>query len=308
MHTVPLGRSGLDVSPLCLGGNVFGWSADEHESFAILDAFVEAGGNFIDTADMYSEWKPGNQGGESESIIGRWIKARGNRDQLVIATKVAKWSKRPGLSGANIAAALDDSLVRLQTDHIDLYYAHEDDDITSLDETLGAFNAGVVAGKVRAIGASNYSADRVAQALAVSRQNNLAEYTVIQPEYNVISRSEFEGALQTLATDEGLAVAPYYALARGLLTGKYTRNLDVTSVRAADIAETIDERSWLVVDAVRTVAGDHGCSMAAVALAWLRQQPGVVIPIASATRPSQLAEMMQPVTLTDTEVSYLTSL
>lgn len=307
MEQVALGTTGIMVSDLCLGGNVFGWSADAAQSHTVLDAFLDAGGTFVDTADVYSEWADGNRGGESETIIGDWMAARGNRDRVVVATKVAKLSTRSGLGATNIAAACEDSLRRLRTDHIDIYYAHHDDTETPLEETLTAFDALVKSGKVRCIAASNYTATRLGQALEVSRQLGLTSYAAVQPEYNAVSREHFEGPLQDLCRREGLAVLPYYAVARGLLTGKHTRALDVVSVRTEDIGETVDDRAWRVVDAVRHIAAGHGVSMAAVSLAWLRAQPGVTSPIASARTTDQLAELVQRVALTAEDLARITA-
>ncbi|MBV9491274.1 MAG: aldo/keto reductase, partial [Verrucomicrobia bacterium] len=216
-----IGSTDLDVFPLALGGNVFGWTANEQESAAVLDAYVAAGGNFIDTADMYSEWAPGNSGGESEAIIGRWMKARGNRDRVSIATKVGKLSRLSGLSAKTIRIGAEASLQRLQTDRIDLYYAHADDPETPLEETLGAFDALVREGKVRYIGASNYTAPRLAEALAVSKRHGFARFVALQQHYNLMERREYEGELATVVQREGLSSVPYFALAKGFLTGKY---------------------------------------------------------------------------------------
>jgi aryl-alcohol dehydrogenase-like predicted oxidoreductase len=283
----------LDVFPLALGGNVFGWTAGEQESFTVLDAYAAAGGNFIDTADMYSEWVPGNSGGESETIIGRWMKARGNRDRIIIATKVGKLSRLSGLSAKTIKVAVEQSLERLQTDRIDLYYAHADDPQTPLEETLGAFDALVRNGKVRYIAASNYSASRLAEALEVSTRHGFARYVALQPHYNLMEREEYEGALADVVRREGLSAIPYFALAKGFLTGKYRPGgPEVKSARAEGARAYLDERGLRVLAALDEIAGAHHTTVAAVALAWLLAQPTVVAPIASARNTAQLAEIL----------------
>ena len=295
----------LDVHPLYLGGNPFGWTADEAQSFAVLDAYVAAGGNFIDTADVYSEWAPGNQGGESERIIGNWMRARGNRDSLIIATKVAKLSTRRGLGRANVIAAVDDSLRRLQTDHIDLYYAHEDDQSVPLEEVLTTFAELIAAGKVRHIAASQYTAPRLAEAMRVARELGVPGYVGLQTEYNLMSRA-YEQDLQQVCVDEGIACFPFYGLARGFLSGKYRAGVDVQSVRAGDVLSLYgNERGWTMVDVLGGIAARHGVSPSAVALEWLRRQPGVLAPLASARTPEQLTELMQPVDLNDEDVDLL---
>ncbi|MET9485355.1 aldo/keto reductase [Nocardia sp. NPDC006630] len=296
-----LGTTDLDIYPLCLGGNVFGWTADREQSFAVLDAFTAAGGNLIDTADAYTAWVPGNSGGESESIIGEWLESRGNRDAVFIATKVAKWSGRPGLSAANIRAAVEDSLRRLRTDRIDIYYAHHDDTEVPLAETLGAFDELVRAGKVRYLGASQYTAPRLAEALAVSDREGLARYQVVQPGYNLMDRTEYEGELAELCVSEKLAVLPYYGLAKGFLTGKYRPGADESgtqSPRAAGARAYLDERGLRVLEALDEVAAAHDVPVAAVALAWLRAQPAVAAPIASARTPDQLGALLASAELT----------
>lgn len=305
---VALGTTGLRVYPLCLGGNVFGWSATEDESFAVLDSYVAQGGNFIDTADMYSEWHTGNIGGESETIIGNWMTSRGNRSDIIVATKVAKLTTRPGLSKANIIAAAEDSLRRLNTDYIDLYYAHEDDESVTQDETLDAFNSLVEQGKVRHIGASNFSAPRLQSALDLSSAKDLASYAALQPHYNLVARNEYEGALAIVALAHNLTVLPYFSLAAGFLTGKYTRGANVDSVRAEDVNEYATDRAWTILDRVREIAEELNTSVSAVSLAWLRAQPGNVIPIASARTVEQLAGIMPIVNLSDEHVSSLNNL
>lgn len=306
----PLGHTDLLVHPLCLGGNVFGWTADDAQSFAVLDAYAAAGGNFIDTADVYSAWVPGNQGGESEMIIGRWMKSRGARDRTIVATKVGSAPGVKGLAAATIAQAADASLRRLGADRIDLYFAHFDDPTTPLDETLGAFDALVRAGKVRYIAASNYTAARLAEALAVSDRNGLARYTVLQPHYNLVQRHDYEGALQDLCVREGLACVPYFSLAMGFLTGKYRPGSAVDSVRAQGAGKYLDAHGLRVLAELDALAALRHTTVAAVALAWLRQQPSVVAPIASARTPAQLAELlpMATLTLTDAEVARLSTL
>ncbi len=266
----PLGKTGIEVFPLCLGGNVFGWTADEAASFAVLDAYAEAGGNFIDTADVYMASAAGNAGGESETIIGRWMAARANRDQLVIATKCGAMPGLGGLGAETIRSAAEASLERLGTDRIDLYYAHVDDPSTPQEETLGAFDELVRAGKVRHIGASNYTADRLESALAVSDSAGLARFAALQPKYNLIERDDYEGALMDLVQREGLACVPYFGLARGFLTGKYhPEKPAVSSPRAERAAAHLERVGTRVLDVLEEVAAGHGTSPAAVALAWV---------------------------------------
>jgi aryl-alcohol dehydrogenase-like predicted oxidoreductase len=292
LPTVPLGSTGIAVSPLCLGGNVFGWTADEDESMAVLDAYTAAGGNFVDTADGYGNWVEGNPRGMSERIIGRWMAARGNRDELVIATKVGRAQGMRGLAAETIRTGAEQSLERLGTDRIDLYYAHADDPETPLEETMAAFDELVRAGKALHVAASNYSAPRLAEALRVSDREGLVRYAALQPEYNLVSRSEYEGELQELAVAEGLACLPYYALASGFLTGKYRPDgPEVQSARAGSARKHLD-RAAHVLAILDEVAAAHATTVAAVALAWLRAQPGVTAPIASARTPEQLAELL----------------
>ncbi|GAA4851990.1 aldo/keto reductase [Saccharopolyspora rosea] len=288
-----LGTTDLDIYPICLGGNVFGWTADRDDSFAVLDAYTAAGGNFIDTADGYSAFAAGNSGGESETMLGEWLRARGNRDSVVLATKVGMWDRRPGLSAANIRAAADDSLRRLGTDHIDLYYAHQDDDSVPLEETLGAFDELVRAGKVRHIAASNYTAPRLAEALEISRREGLARYVALQPHYNLVERAGFEGELAGLCAREELAVLPYFALAKGFLTGKYRPGDDTSeSPRAEGARAYLDERGVKVLAALDEIATLRGVPVASVALAWLLGQPTVAAPIASARTTDQLTALL----------------
>jgi len=289
----PLGHSGLSVAPLALGGNVFGWSADKGASFAVLDAFVEAGLDLIDTADVYSAWVPGNRGGESETIIGEWLARSGKRAQVTLATKVAKWASRRGLSPANIAAAADDSLRRLGVDTIDLYFAHEDDADVPLADTLGAFARLIEAGKVRAIGASNYSAARFAEALAVSAEHGLPRYEVLQPEYSLVARKEYEDTLAPLVQESGVGVVCYYALASGFLTGKYRSEADLSksAARASAVGKYLNGHGLRLLAALDDVGKRHAATPAQVALAWLMAQPGISAPIASATSAGQVAEL-----------------
>lgn len=304
---IPLPGTDLHVHPLCLGGNVFGWSADADESFALLDDYAEAGGNFIDTADSYMWRAPGNSGGESERIIGDWMAARGNRDDIVVATKVGSWPEHPGLSPANIRTAVEGSLSRLRTDRIDLYYAHRDDPDTPLEETVAAFDKLVRAGTVRHVAASNYDAPRLAEALAIAERNGLARYVAAQPHYNLMER-DFERDLAGLLTEKGLSCLPYFGLAKGFLTGKYVQDTPVESVRAEGAAEYLNARGRAVLAVLAEVASAHGVTKAAVALAWLASRPTVSTPIASARTRAQLAELlpMADLALTADELDRLT--
>jgi aryl-alcohol dehydrogenase-like predicted oxidoreductase len=293
-----IGTSSLQVAPLMFGGNVFGWTADEATSFSILDAFTDAGLNFIDTADVYSAWVPGNQGGESETIIGKWIAKSGKRDKVVIATKVAKDARRPGLSAANITAAVEDSLRRLQTDYIDVYFSHEDDQKVRLEETLGAYQRLIEAGKVRVIGASNYTGARIEEALAVSKQAGLPAYQIIQPEYNLYDRARYEADIEPVAMAQKLAVVPYYSLASGFLSGKYRSREDLAkSTRGSRVEKYLDHRGIRILAALDYVAERHGSTLAAVALAWLIARPSITAPIASATSLDQLESLSAAVRL-----------
>ncbi|MFI5168508.1 MAG: aldo/keto reductase [Thermoanaerobaculales bacterium] len=302
-----IGTSSLDVFPLCLGGNVFGWTADEEQSRAVLDAYVAAGGNFIDTADAYSAWAPGHTGGESETILGRWMADRANRDSIVIATKVGMLPNLRGLTARTVRAAAEGSLRRLRTDRIDLYYAHVDDAATPLEETLTEFDALVREGKVRYIAASNYKAPRLAEALATSERLGLARYVALQPHYNLVHRDEYEDGLATLCARERLACFPYSALASGFLSGKYRPGGKVESARAGNAAKYLDERGLRILAALDAIAVERRTTVAAVSLAWLRTRPAVVAPIASARTPEQLAELLPFVSmrLTDDEVAAL---
>jgi len=300
MDVRDLGGSGLKTPRLVLGGNVFGFTANGEDAFRLLDRFVAAGGTMIDTADVYSAWVPGHKGGESETLLGEWLRRRGRRDDVLIATKVGMLPGEGGekLEPARIAAAAEASLQRLGTDYIDLYYAHQDDETTPLADSLGAFDALVKAGKVRAIGASNYSAARLAEALDISERGGLARYTVLQPEYNLVARDSFEGALQQVASERGLGVLPYFGLALGFLTGKY-RNADDAgkSVRGDRAIKYLDDRGRKVLTALDDIAAETGATQAQIALAWLAARPGVTAPIASATTLAQLEELLGVLTL-----------
>ncbi|MBK9373207.1 MAG: aldo/keto reductase [Holophagales bacterium] len=292
-----IGTTDLDVFPLCLGGNVFGWTIDEPQSIAVLDAYAAAGGNFVDTADMYSSWVPGNAGGESEAILGRWMTGRRNRDRMVVATKVGKLPGLDDLSAKTIRTAAENSLRRLGTDRIDLYYAHADDPATPLEETLGAFDALVREGKVLHVAASNFTEARLSEALAVSLREGFARFVALQPHYNLVHRAEYESALAPLCSREGLACFPYYALASGFLAGKYRPGVKVDSARAAGAAKYLDDRGLRVLAALDAIASRRETTVAAVSLSWLLTRPAVVAPIASARTPRQLAELLPAVSL-----------
>jgi aryl-alcohol dehydrogenase-like predicted oxidoreductase len=309
VHKRPLGKSLLSIAPLALGGNVFGWSADEKRSFELLDAFVDAGFNLIDTADVYSAWVAGNRGGDSETIIGKWFKRSGKRDHVVIATKVGKWNEQPGVSPRNIQLAVEGSLKRLQSDHIDLYQAHEDDASVPLHETLDAFGRLIDAGKVRVIGASNYKADRLAEALKVSKDNNLPRYESLQPEYNLADRSGYEQSLEPLIRAENIGVISYYSLASGFLSGKYRSDADLakSTARGGAVKKYLNPRGTRILAALDAVAADHRATPAQIALAWLMARPGITAPIASATSVEQLRELFGSarLALTDNEIAQL---
>ncbi len=298
----PLGSSDLTVSPICLGSNVFGWTADDDASFAVLDTFVELGGNFIDTANVYSAWVPGNQGGESETIIGRWLRSRGVRDSVIIATKVG-YPGPPafpqGLAPHQIRENATGSLTRLQVDRIDLYYAHKDDATTPLLESLTAFDALRRDGLIRVMGTSNYGAPRLRELLAVCDAAALARPVVHQPHFNLLDRDGYVGALETLCREEGLAVAPYFALARGFLSGKYRPDAPVpTTGRAPGVrSDYMDARGWGMLAVLDRVAAAHGATVAQVSIAWLLSRPGISSPIVSATTPAQLVELAGAVSL-----------
>jgi len=296
MQLRTLGRSTLRVSPLCLGGNVFGWTAAESASFAVLDAMAAAGLNFIDTADVYSVWVPGHRGGESETVLGNWLKRRAKRQDVVIATKVGMQMApdRKGLSAAHIARSAEESLRRLQTDHIDLYFSHSDDASVPMEETLGAYQKLIAQGKVRAIGASNFTAARLAEALEVSRKNGLPRYEVLQPHYNLYARAGYESELEPLCVKEHIGVVNYYALASGFLTGKYRTPADATkSARGKGVVEKfLNDRGLRILAALDDVGRRYSASPASVALAWQIARPSITAPIASATTVDQLNELV----------------
>jgi aryl-alcohol dehydrogenase-like predicted oxidoreductase len=295
-----LGKSGLEVAPLAFGGNVFGWTVDEQTSFKLLDAFVSAGLNLIDTADIYSGWVPGNSGGESETIIGKWLKQSGNREKVIIATKVGMEMSpdKKGLAKDYILRSAEDSLRRLQTEYIDLYQSHQDDPETPLEETLEAYGQLIEQGKVRAIGASNYSAERLSQALKVSRENGLPRYESLQPLYNLYDRAEYEGKLEPVCEENGLGVISYYSLASGFLTGKYRSEADLSkSARGGGIKKYLNERGFRILEVLDQVAKQHNSTQSGVALAWLIARPSIMAPIASATSLEQLEDLIGAATL-----------
>ncbi|KQO20081.1 aldo/keto reductase [Acidovorax sp. Leaf78] len=297
MNLRPLGRSGLQVSPLCFGGNVFGWTADQATSFSLLDAWVDAGFNFIDTADVYSRWAPGHAGGESETVIGQWLRASGKRDRIVLATKVGKdmGDGKVGLRPEYIRQAVEASLKRLQTDRIDLYQSHDDDATVPLADTLGAYADLIRAGKVRAIGASNYSAARLAEALQTSERLHLPRYESLQPLFNLYDRAVFEDALQPLCVEHGVGVINFYALAAGFLTGKYRTAADAAkSARGTNTtAKYLNDRGLRILAVLDAVAQRYGATPGQVAVAWQMRQPAIVAPIASATSLGQLQELVK---------------
>jgi aryl-alcohol dehydrogenase-like predicted oxidoreductase len=306
-----LGATDFETVPLVFGGNVFGWTADRAASFALLDRFVERGGSMIDTADVYSAWVAGHKGGESETIIGEWLRRSGKRDSVIIATKVGMLPGEGGdkLAPARIAAACEASLRRLGTDHIDVYFAHQDDPDTPQEAVLEAFGKLIEAGKVRVIGASNFHAARLKSALDIARDKGLPHYRVAQPEYNLVSRKKFEGELQDLCVDHNIAVTPYYGLASGFLTGKYRSQADTKqSVRGGGMANLIEHKMG-VIAAMDEVAAETGATLAQIALAWLAAQPGVTAPIASATSIDQLDDLMGAIDLelSDDQLDRLTA-
>lgn len=306
----------IDLHPLCLGGNVFGWTADRDASFAVLDAFRDAGGTMVDTADSYMWRVEGNTGGDSERILGEWLESRGGRGHTVVATKVGSWPERPGLSAANVRAACEDSLRRLRTDHVDLYYAHRDDPDTPLEETLEAFDGLVRAGLVRHVGLSNYDAGRLSSALTIAEQRGFARPVAVQPHYNLVERAGYEDELAEVVSSADLGCLPYFALAKGFLTGKYrpgdappADDSPMAHARGAGAVEYLDARGERVLGALDEVAAAHAVPVAAVALAWLAEQPTVTAPIASARTLDQLATLlpMAEVQLAPDELAALTA-
>ena len=300
MKTRKLGGSGLEVSPICLGGNVFGWTADEPASFAILDAFVGAGFNFIDTADVYSRWVPGHRGGESETVLGHWFKRSGHRKKVILATKVGieMAPDKQGLSKAYILREVEESLQRLQTDYIDLYQSHKDDPGAPLEETLEAYDQLIKQGKVRAIGASNYSAARLAEASKVSKQHGLPRYECLQPHYNLYERAAYENDLEPLCLKEGIGVIPYFALASGFLTGKYRSEADLAKgPRGQMVKKYLDERGFRILAALDEVGKKLHSTPGKVAIAWLIARPSITAPIASATNVEQLKDLVDAANL-----------
>ena len=308
MITIP--ESDLVVHELCLGSNIFGGNATEAESHLVMDAYRSHGGNFIDTADMYNQWVEGHVGGESESVIGSWMKSRGNRSDMVIATKVSKMDRRPGLSAKNILAACEDSLNRLQTDYIDLYYSHADDESVSLEETLGAYAQLIAEGKVRYIAASNFTAARLRESVQFSHDNNLPGYIAVQDLYNLIVRDGYEKDLAPTVADLGITNLPYYGIARGFLSGKYRPGVtEVDSKRAAGAREHANDKNYAVLAAMDEISAAHNnAPLSAIALAWLRSQPTVSAPISSARTVAQLEEIVQVIHLTSDEVEKLNAL
>ncbi|QKJ29990.1 aldo/keto reductase [Mucilaginibacter mali] len=295
MEKRELGKTGIAVSPLMFGGNVFGWTIDEATSFKLLDAFTDAGLNFVDTADVYSRWVQGNKGGESETIIGNWFKRSGKRDKIVLATKVGKdmGDGKKGLAAGYIKQAIEDSLKRLQTDYIDLYQSHDDDLNTPFEETLEAYSQLIKEGKVRVIGASNYKTNRLAQALQVSAEKNLASYQTLQPEYNLYARQDYETNLEPLCLERGLGVVPFYSLASGFLTGKYRSEADFNkSKRGGGMTKYLNDRGLRILDSLDKIADQYQTSQASVALAWLMSRPSITAPIVSATSIGQLKDLI----------------
>ena len=304
---IKLANTDLTIYPLCLGGNVFGYSADKENSEAVLSFYADNGGNFIDTADMYSQWAPGHIGGESETIIGNWMKKRGNRSQMIIATKVGKLDTKPGLSPSNIISACEDSLKRLGSDYIDIYYSHQDDLDTPIEQSLGAYDSLIKAGKVRYIAASNFTPERLQESLDISKELNLASYIASQDQYNLMDR-DYENSLMPTLKSNGLSQIPFYGLARGFLTGKYRKGKTVESIRANGVATNYaNDRGWAILEKLDQIAKDKNTSVAAVALAWLRAQETVSAPIASATKLEQIKEIMPIVELSSQELQTLTN-
>ena len=300
MEKREIGKSGIKVNPFAFGGNVFGWTIDEKKSFILLDGFVDAGLDFIDTADVYSSWAPGNKGGESETIIGNWLKKTGKRDKVVIATKVGKpmGEGKEGLSRKYITQAVEASLKRLQTDYIDLYQSHDDDKSTPLLETLETFTDLIKQGKVRAIGASNFEGSRLKEALQVSKENGLAAYECLQPEYNLYMREHYEKELEPVCRERNIGVISYYSLASGFLTGKYRSENDLSqSSRGQGVKKFLNPRGYKILAALDKVASEYKATPSSVALAWIMARPGITAPIASATSLNQLNELAKAVSL-----------
>jgi aryl-alcohol dehydrogenase-like predicted oxidoreductase len=305
--TIP--QTDLVVHPLCLGSNIFGSNADEAQSHAVMDAYSSHAGNFIDTADMYNQWVEGHVGGESETVIGSWMKKRNNRQSMVIATKVSKMDTRPGLSAKNIFAACEESLNRLQTDYIDLYYSHADDETVSLEETLGAYAQLIAQGKVRYIAASNFTPARLRESIKFSEDNNIPAYVAVQDLYNLVDRKTYEGEMSQAVSDLGISNIPFYGIARGFLTGKYRPGVtEVDSKRAAGAREYAIDKNYAVLTVMDDVSKNHDVSLSAVALAWLRAQPSVSVPIASARTVEQVEEIVQVVELGGEEVEKLNAI
>ena len=302
-----LSHTNLGVYPLCLGGNVFGYSADKETSEAVLNFYANNGGNFIDTADMYSQWAPGHIGGESETIIGNWMKKRGNREQMIIATKVGKLDTKPGLSPSNIISACEDSLKRLGSDYIDIYYSHRDDLDIPIEQTLGAYDSLIKSGKVRYIAASNFTTARLQESLNISKKLNLASYIASQDHYNLMER-EYESTLRDTLEKNNLSQIPFYGLARGFLTGKYRPGVSVESVRATGVSNAYgNKRGWTMLEKLDQIAKAKNTSIASISLAWLRAQRTVAAPIASATKLEQIKEIMPIIELSSDELQTLTN-
>lgn len=294
-----LGKTGLTIAPLMFGGNVFGWTADEKTSFQLLDAFTDAGFNAVDTSDNYTHWVPGNSGGDSERVIGKWLKQTGKRDKIVLATKVGgQFKDKKGLKKGYILQSIEDSLTRLQTDYVDLYQTHYDDPETPIEETLETYAAIIQSGKVRAIGTSNMTAERIRESLQISREKGIPAYQTLQPEYNLYDRERYETEYAPLAASEGLGVIPYFALASGFLTGKYRSEADLAgSSRTKYVAKYLTERGFRILTALDTVAAKHNSKPGIVAVSWLMHRPGIAAPIASATSIAQLNDLFAAVQL-----------
>lgn len=306
-----LGSSGITIAPLVFGGNVFGWTIDEQQSFAVLDAFIDHGFNMVDTANMYSSWVPGNQGGESETIIGNWLKQRGGREKVIIATKVGMpmGDGSQGLAHDYILRAVEDSLQRLQTDYIDVYFSHQDDKTVPIDETLAAYDLLMKQGKIRTVASSNYDAARLQEALDIGRAKNLPTYTIHQPEYNLFDRAGYEDGLEQVCVENGLGVITYFSLASGFLSGKYRSRDDLAKSKrgAGAVEKYLTDRGMTILSALDTMAEKHNTNVAAVALAWVMARPSITAPIVSATTTAQLDELAQSahITLSDDDINLL---